>query len=113
MSSIDIIPTREDIFSVVFAGLGGYFMKTNPGTDALSQLFSVIIAKNLAAGISATDGLEGIAIKEYDVYTAGMRAGVSAFQKGGQNQVMYAAFSGLVSNMLGRFTSERVIKQTI
>jgi hypothetical protein len=110
MSQIDIMPTREDLFSVGFAALGSYLMKMGkPEMEALSQLFSVVIAKNLASGISMTDGAEGITIKEYDIYTGGVRAGVSAFQKGGANNVMYAAFNGIAANLLGRFTSSKMV----
>lgn len=109
MSSVDIIPNREDLLSAVFAALGSYLMKSGkPAYEAGEQLLAVLLARNLATGISATDGSEGITFKERDVYTAGVRAGVSMFQKGGQTAVMYSAFNGIASNVLGRFVNSKL-----
>lgn len=109
-TTIDIIPTREDLISVAFAAGGAYLMKSGkPEIEALSQIVSVLIAKNLASNISATDGLEGVTIKEHDIYTAGLRSGVSLFRKQPQAQVMYAAFNGLASNLLARFVSSKLV----
>jgi hypothetical protein len=110
MSAIDIIPNREDLFSAAFAAAGSFLMKSgSPGMEAAEQLASVLIARNLAAGINSTDSAEGMTLKEHDLYTAGIRAGVSLFQKGGQNQVMYSAFNGIASNVLARFLNTRVV----
>lgn len=110
MSGLDIIPKRSDLLSVAFAGLGAWAMKKgNPGMEMVEQLASVIIGKNLAGTIDSTDGFEGVTLKEYDLYTAGSRAGISLFQKGGQQQVMFSAFSGIASNLLARFVDTKLV----
>lgn len=112
MSSVDIIPNREDLISAGFAALGSYLMKSGkPAMEAGEQLIAVLVARNLASGISATDGAEGVTLKEHDIYTAGLRAGVSMFQKGGQTAVMYSAFNGIASNVLARFTNSKLASQ--
>lgn len=109
---IDIIPNREDLFSVGFAALGAWAMKKgNPGMEAVEQLVAVLLGKAMAGTIDSTDGFGGPdqTLKEHDLFTAGIRAGVSLFQKGGQQQVMFSAFSGFASNIMGRWVNTRVV----
>lgn len=107
---LDIIPAREDVISAGVAALGAWAMKKgNPGMEAAEHLIAVLIAKNMAGTIDSTDSFAGETLREKDLYTAGIRAAVSLFQKGGQQQVMFSAFSGLAANVFARFVNTRVV----
>ena len=108
MTTLQIIPTKEDFFSTGFAALGSFMTKQgNPQMEAVSQVVSILIARNIANGVTATDRPAGVMITEEDIYTAGIRSGMSLAQKQGSTQVMFAAFSGLASNILARFTASK------
>lgn len=108
MATIQIVPTKEDIFSTGFAALGSYMMKQGkPQMEAVSQIVSILVARNVAANVDATNRADGVLITEEDIYTAGVRSAMSLAQKQGSTQVMFAAFSGIASNLLARFTASK------
>ena len=110
VKTIDLMPTRVVLIASVIAGLGAYAMKYgNPAMEAGEHLVANIIGRNMARDIESTDGLEGITLKETDYYTAGLRAGVSAFQKKGQNNIMWSAFGGLSANLIARWVDTKMV----
>ena len=108
MTTLQIVPTKEDIFSTGFAAIGSYAMKQGkPQMEAVSQIVSILIARNIANNVDVTNRAAGVLITEEDIYTAGIRSGMSLAQKQGSTQVMFAAFSGIASNILARFTASK------
>ena len=81
----------------------------NPAMEAGEHFVANMIGRNIAGSIEATDGLEEVTLRETDFYTAGIRAGVSAFQKKGQNNIMWSAFGGLSANLIARWVDKRLL----
>ena len=83
MSSL-IVPNREDVASAVVAvGFAMAFKgQGSPYDHGIEQFGSVILARNSADRVDSTDRTKPAeaTVKEYDMYTAAIRAGYSGYK---------------------------------
>jgi len=113
----DVLPKLEDLLSagicaasaMVWSGQG------SPQQQALEQLGSQIAGRVLADYYDVTNNLAqeedpegGIRLKEKDVMTGGVRAGVSLFQGRSNKRVGMDALRGVGSSLLGRMVARQL-----
>jgi len=101
-----LIPNRDDIASALTAVGSAMAFKGQgePWNAGIEQIASIMVGRNIAARIESTDRSDpaGSTIKEYDVYTGGIRAGWSAYKGRGNQRIAMDGAKGVVCNIIGR-----------
>lgn len=103
---LTVMPTLEDLLGAGAAAAMAAFQKMSPSREAVEQLVSQLVAKNLANYVSTTDSMTSndfpLPVGESDMLTGVVRAGYGLSQSRANKAVLMDGLRGVFASVLGK-----------